>query len=161
MTLGRESGKAQGKVAALSPSSPSRRLERKAQRPWWWGIAVYLRLTGLVVLLVFGPQMLLSLPVLVEPRQGWPGTTAPLDCPEVSEAWQHLIWCQAQEVFCAAQVQGRFPHLLVARPPTETLLANIVISFSHPGSIRGYAGDSGVTWPFLPCSSSFMLAQEP
>ena len=34
MTLGRESGKAQGKVAALSPSSPSRRLERKAQRPW-------------------------------------------------------------------------------------------------------------------------------
>ena len=34
MTLGRESGKAQGKVAACSPSSPSGRLERKAQRPW-------------------------------------------------------------------------------------------------------------------------------
>lgn len=34
------------------------------------GIAVCLRLTGLVALLVFGPQMLLSLPVLVEPRQG-------------------------------------------------------------------------------------------
>lgn len=153
-----------GKVAARSPSS--------SQAGAWWGkhkgpgdgVSDVLASDWACCPACLWPADAVVTACADGTPQSWPDPTAPPDCLEVSEAWQHLIWCQAQEVFCAALVQGCFPHLLDARPPKEILLANIVISFSHPGSIQGRAGtsgDSGVTWPFLPSSFSFMLAQGP